>query len=69
MALWGLWFLLGFFSFLTYELWAYFTRKAPTLSRTIWRLTKSYPLFPFALGAVTGGLAIHFFGWLPACVP
>lgn len=69
MSGWGLWSLLAFSSFLAYELFAVFTRKVPTFSRTVWRLTKTYPILPFLFGMGVGGLAVHFFGWLPACVP
>lgn len=69
MTGWALWFLVAMASFAIYEAYAVFTRKVPTLSRTVWRLTKSYPIFAFALGNVVGGLAIHFFGWIPACAP
>lgn len=69
MTLWGVWFLLAMVSFAIYETYAVFTRKAPTLSRTVWRLVKAYPISPFVFGVVVGGLAVHFFGWIPACVP
>lgn len=69
MALWGVWFLLAMVSFAIYEAYAIFTRKVPTLSRTVWRISARYPMFRFLMGGVVGGLAVHSFGWIPACIP
>ena len=32
-----------------------------TLSRYIWTLSKNFPLFPWIVGVLVGGLAVHFF--------
>lgn len=59
---------------LVLAVFGYFENRAiqngtPTLSRTVWRTEARYPILSFAVGMVIGGLAIHFFGWLPACNP
>lgn len=69
MRKWLTWAIASLISFAILESYALVTRRLPTLSRTVWRLTKAYPIFAFALGTVVGGLAIHFFGWIPACAP
>lgn len=69
MNLWLLWYLgpvLGVFA--TLEIRARLTGR-PTLSRTVWRLQAQYPIFGFAFGVIVGGLAVHFFGFIPACKP
>jgi hypothetical protein len=36
-----------------------------TLSRRVWKASKAWPLLPWVVGAVSGGLAVHF--WWPWC--
>ena len=37
-----------------------------TLSRYVWNLSQEWPLFIFLCGALTGGLAVHFWWhWNP----
>lgn len=66
---WAIWIVSILLAFAAVEGYAVITRRIPTLSRTVWRLTVRYPIFPFLFGCVCGGLAIHFFGWIPACAP
>lgn len=41
-------------------------RNKLTLSRYVWNASKAWPLLPFLLGALVGGLAVHFFWhWCP----
>lgn len=39
--------------------------KRPTLSWTIWDWSKHWPLLPFLIGMLFGGLGVHFF-WIPS---
>lgn len=53
-------FIVGFVViFAIIEGWAIAT-GGTTLSRYTWELSKSWPLMPFVLGLVSGGLAVHF---------
>ena len=53
---------------LAYE-WYALTYGKPTLSRMVWRGSKAWPLLPFLVGLVIGGLAVHFW-WIPfGCDP
>lgn len=61
---WVAWFLFVLISFALLEAFAIKTRRA-TLSASVWRLSKAWPPFPFVMGVVVGGLAIHF--WWPIC--
>jgi hypothetical protein len=37
-----------------------------TLSRLVWNISKAWPPFPWVVGNVTGGLAVHFWwNWCP----
>ena len=67
--IWAVWFGALLLVFAIIEGVALVTGRIPTLSRTVWRITARYPIFPFLFGLACGGLAIHFFGWIPACVP
>ncbi len=67
--IWAIWFGALLLAFAIIEGFAIITRRIPTLSRTVWRITRAYPVFPFVFGCVCGGLAIHFFGWIPECLP
>ena len=48
----------------SYEIWAFMTERT-TLSRMVWRASQSWPLLPWVIGAVCGGMAVHF--WWPWC--
>ena len=66
MMTWAVWFVAAMIVFACFAL---FTRRIPTLSATIWQLTKRQPLLPFAIGLVIGALAVHFWGrvgWCPS---
>jgi hypothetical protein len=41
------------------ETYALMTNRM-TFSRYVWSISKAFPLFPFIVGAVIGGLAVHF---------
>ena len=62
MTTWAVWFVAAMIMFACIEGFALFTRRIPTLSATIWQLTKRQPLLPFAIGFVIGALAVHFWG-------
>ena len=62
MSIWALWVCGAMILFSIIEGFALITRRIPTLSATIWQLTKRWPIFPFVLGLAIGVLAIHFFG-------
>ena len=68
MTTWAVWFVAAMIVFACIEGFALFTRRIPTLSATIWQLTKRQPLLPFAIGLVIGVLAVHFWGtgWRPS---
>lgn len=63
---WIIWFTIVILTFISIEIFAIVTSKIPTLSRTIVRFCARYPLITFVLGAITGGIAVHLFGWTPA---
>jgi hypothetical protein len=65
---WALWFGGFLLAFAAIEGLALLTGR-PTLSRTVWRTEARFPILSFLIGAVVGSLAIHFFGWIPACNP
>ena len=67
--IWALWFGAVLIVFAIIEWVALVTGRIPTLSRTVWRIVARYPIFQFLFGCVCGGLAVHFFGWIPACAP
>ena len=70
MIVWAAWFGALFVVFLVLELLAAFGLAPwPTLSRTVWRSEQRYPIIAFLTGAAVGGLAVHLFGWNPACNP
>ena len=64
MTTWAVWFVAAMILFACIEGFALFTRRIPTLSATIWQLTRRQPLLPFAFGLVIGALAVHF--WVGA---
>lgn len=49
---------------LLYEAWALRSGRR-TLSRMMWEATRAWPLLPWLVGVVCGGLAVHF--WWPWC--
>ena len=57
-----------FVVFLALEIFAKLTNRPP-LSRAVWRFQSKYPLLAFVAGACIGGLAVHFYGFIPACNP
>ncbi len=67
-AAWALWFVGSLLAFALVESYAIATGR-PTLSRTVWRTEARFPILSFLTGLAIGGLAVHFFGWLPACNP
>ena len=72
MLVWAIWFGVVIASLVALEVRAKVLNRpavAPLLSRTIWRLQARFPIFGFLLGFIAGGLAVHFFGLLPACNP
>ncbi|MGA8155826.1 MAG: hypothetical protein WB822_06345 [Rhodoplanes sp.] len=50
MTTWAVWFVAAMIVFACIEGFALVTRRIPTLSATIWQLTKRQPLLPFAIG-------------------
>lgn len=67
-AAWGLLACAFLIAFALFEAFAIATGR-PTLSRTVWRAEARWPLFSFLVGGMIGGLAVHFFGFNPACNP
>lgn len=59
MILWAVWLLTIVCSFALFEGLALY-RGTPTLSRWVWTVSKRFPLFPWVVGVLTGGLAVHF---------
>lgn len=49
---------------ITLELWAYWSNRT-TLSLFVVRMSRNWPLLPFAAGLIVGCLATHF--WWPWC--
>ena len=68
MTTWAVWFVAATIVFACIEGVALVTRRIPTLSATIWQITKRQPLLPFAIGLLVGVLAVHFWGrgWCPS---
>ena len=67
MTTWAVWFGAVALAFAFLEAYALVTRRIPTLSATIWQITKRQPLLPFVIGLVVGVLIVHFWGagWCP----
>lgn len=63
---WAAWLLLIVVSFSLMEGWSLYDNTS-TLSRFVWNITAAFPLFPWIAGAITGGLAVHF--WWGGIVP
>jgi hypothetical protein len=66
---WGYVFLAFMIVFAFFEVRGILTNKNLTLSRTVWEFENRFPIIAFLTGCAIGGLAIHFFGWIPACNP
>lgn len=62
---WTAWLLAIIVSFAVFEGYA-LKKDRTTLSRFTYNVAKAWPLLPFVLGLVAGGLAVHFFWhWCP----
>ena len=59
-AFWSFFFVALFVIWAAAEIYALKTGRE-TLSRYVWNLTAVFPLLPFIVGLVVGGLAVHFF--------
>jgi hypothetical protein len=64
IAAWIIWLLLIIASFTVLETYSW-RRSKVTLSRFVWLASKTWPPLPFVLGAICGGLCVHF--WWPWC--
>ena len=56
---WVAWLLVVAASFAVFEGLA-IAHKRPTLSRTVWEVSKAWPPLPWVAGVVVGFLAAHF---------
>ena len=56
---WAAWLVAIAVSFAGFETFALMTNRT-TLSRWVWTVSKRFPLFPWLVGVLTGGLAVHF---------
>jgi hypothetical protein len=66
---WLAWLIAIAASFAVFEGYALRNNKL-TLSRFTWNASKAWPLLPFVMGLVVGGLATHFFWhWCPELTP
>lgn len=64
-AVWTIWLLFFVASFALLEWYALHTNRT-TLSRYVWNASKRWPVLPFVLGCIVGGLAVHFWWhWCP----
>ena len=64
--LWLAWLMAIIVSFAALERYALRT-NTNTLSRTVWKITRAWPPFPWVFGLVVGFLADHFFWPGQAC--
>ena len=65
MTVWVVWAALVLVAFAWLETRA-IRRNRPTLSLTVWWISQRWPPFPFVVGLVVGGLAVHFWWhWCP----
>ena len=67
-AYWALWILAIAVTFGLSEAYAIKTRRF-TLSRTIWTWSQHFPILPWLVGVLFGGLAVHFFWEGSYCAP
>jgi len=56
---WTVWLILIGATFAIGETYA-LMNKRQTLSRWVWTVSKAFPLFPWIVGVLVGGLAVHF---------
>lgn len=65
---WLWWGLGALVTFAVIEVFALVTRRIPTLSASVWRATKRWPLLPLFVGAAGALLAVHLWGngWCPS---
>lgn len=63
---WAAWLLLIVVSFSVMEGYSLYDNTA-TLSRFVWTVTYYFPLLPWIVGVLVGGLAVHF--WWGGIVP
>ena len=68
MWFWAAWLVVIGVSFSLAEGFAVATHRF-TLSRTIWTWSRHFPLLPFIVGLVVGGLAVHFWWEGGYCAP
>jgi len=66
MWIWGLWLAIAIGLFAWWEVRA-LRNDTPTLSRTVYMLSQAWPPFPFVIGLLIGGLAIHFWWGCSLC--
>lgn len=57
---WVFWVIVIAVSFGCFEAFAIKTKR-PTLSRTVWNVSKSFPAFGWVVGLLFGFLGCHFF--------
>lgn len=65
---WVFWVILIAISFGFFEAYA-IIKKQPTLSRTVWNISKAWPPLGVAFGLLFGFLACHFFWPGEGCAP
>lgn len=66
---WVAWILAIVASFAVLEGFALATDRH-TLSRFVWETSQAWPLLPWIVGNLTGGLAVHFWwNWDPRHIP
>jgi hypothetical protein len=56
---WAVWLFVIAASFSIMEAWS-LHENTSTLSRFVWTITYYFPIFPWLVGNLTGGLAVHF---------
>jgi hypothetical protein len=68
---WVIWWGFAIVSFGVLETYAFkYPQRSDTLSRFMWKIGQSWPLSIALLGALFGGLLVHFYwNWCPALMP
>ncbi len=64
---WAGFFIVGFVVWAAAETYAVRNGKQ-TLSSFIWTTSQVFPLLPFMIGSLMGGLAVHFWWFGEACI-